>query len=156
MATIERSIDVHVPVRTAYDQWTQFEEFPRFMEGVEEIRQIDDTHTHWRTKIGGKEKEFDAEITEQTPDQRIAWTSEGGPEHAGVVTFHRIDDSTTRVMLQMDYEPEGLAEKVGDALGVVERRVKGDLENFKKLIEARGPGGETGAWRGDVEQSSTS
>ena len=103
MANIEQSIDVQVPVRTAYDQWTQFEEFPQFMEGVEEIRQLDDTHTHWRTKVAGKEKEFDAEITEQTPDQRIAWQSEDGPEHAGVVTFHRIDDGVTRVMLQMDY-----------------------------------------------------
>jgi uncharacterized membrane protein len=156
MANIEQSIDVDVPVRTAYDQWTQFEEFPKFMEGVEEIRQVDDTHTHWKTKIGGKEKEFDAEITEQTPDQRIAWMSEAGPEHAGVVTFHRLDENKTRVMLQMDYEPEGVVEKVGDALGVVQRRVKGDLENFKQLIEARGPGGETGAWRGEIQQDATS
>ena len=127
MATIEQSIDVEVPVRTAYDQWTQFEQFPQFMEGVEEVRQSGDTHTHWRTKVAGKEKEFDAVITEQTPDQRIAWTSEDGPEHAGVVTFHRLDEAKTRVMLQMDYEPEGVAEKIGDALGLVERRVKGDL-----------------------------
>ena len=156
MANIEQSIDVEVPVRTAYDQWTQFEEFPRFMEGVEEVRQLDDTHTHWRTKIAGKEKEFDAEITEQTPDQRIAWTSEAGAEHAGVVTFHRIDDGTTRVMLQLDYQPDGVAEKVGDKLGLVQRRVKGDLERFKQLIESRGPGGESGGWRGEVGQSSTS
>jgi uncharacterized membrane protein len=156
MANIEQSIDVEVPVRTAYDQWTQFEEFPRFMEGVEEVRQLDDTHTHWRTKVAGRDKEFDATITEQTPDQRIAWTSDSGPEHAGVVTFHRIDDSHTRVMLQMDYEPEGVAEKVGDALGLVTRRVKGDLERFKALIESRGPDGQTGGWRGEVEQSATS
>jgi uncharacterized membrane protein len=148
MANIEQSIDVHVPVRTAYDQWTQFEEFPRFMEGVEEIRQTSDTMTHWKTNIGGKHKEFDAEITEQTPDQRIAWTAKDGPEHAGVVTFHRIDESTTRVMLQMDYEPEGLVEKAGDLLGVVTRRVKGDLERFKEFIEHRG--NATGAWRGEV------
>ena len=153
MATIEQSIDVEVPVRTAYDQWTQFEDFPQFMEGVEEIRQADDTHTHWRTKVAGKEKEFDAVITEQTPDQRIAWTSEGGPEHAGVVTFHRLDEGKTRVMLQMDYEPEGAAEKIGDALGLVERRVKGDLGRFKELVESRGAA--TGAWRGEVDQSAT-
>ena len=153
MANIERSIDVDVPVRAAYDQWTQFEEFPSFMEGVEEIRQIDDTHTHWRTKVGGREKEFDAAITEQIPDERIAWTSQDGPEHAGVVTFHHIDDTTTRVMLQLDYEPQGEAEKVGDLLGVVERRVKGDLERFKELIERRGT--PTGAWRGEVEQGET-
>jgi uncharacterized membrane protein len=156
MGNIEQSIDVDVPVRTAYDQWTQFEEFPQFMEGVEEVRQLDDTHTHWRTKVAGREKEFDAEITEQTPDQRIAWTSEAGAEHAGVVTFHRIDASKTRVMLQLDYTPDGIAEKAGDALGLVERRVKGDLERFKKLIESRGAGGESGAWRGEVEQSATS
>ena len=155
-STIEQSIEVGVDVRTAYDQWTQFEEFPKFMEGVEEVRQLDDTHTHWRTKVAGREKEFDAEITEQTPDQRIAWTSEGGPEHAGVVTFHRIDDDVTRVMLQLDYEPEGLAEKAGDALGLVQRRVKGDLERFKALVEERGSGNETGAWRGEVSQSATS
>ena len=155
MANIEQSIDVHVPVRTAYDQWTQFEEFPQFMEGVESITQTDDTHTHWVTKVAGKQKEFDAEITEQTPDQRIAWTAQAGPEHAGVVTFHRLDEKRTRVMLQMDYEPEGVAEKVGDALGLVERRVTGDLGRFKALVEQRGPGGETGAWRGEVDQSAT-
>ena len=153
MATIEQSIDVEVPVRTAYDQWTQFEQFPQFMEGVEEVRQIDDTHTHWRTKVAGKEKEFDAVITEQTPDQRIAWTSEDGSEHAGVVTFHRLDAAKTRVMLQMDYEPEGAAEKIGDALGLVERRVKGDLSRFKELIESRGAA--SGGWRGEVDQTAT-
>ena len=153
MANIEQSIDVEVPVRTAYDQWTQFEQFPQFMEGVEEVRQTDDTHTHWRTKVAGKEKEFDAVITEQTPDQRIAWTSEGGPEHAGVVTFHRLAEAKTRVMLQMDYEPEGVTEKVGDALGLVERPVKGDLSRFKELIESRGAA--TGGWRGEVDQSAT-
>ena len=156
MANIETSVEVEVPVRTAYNQWTQFEEFPKFMEGVEEIRQLDDTHTHWRTSIAGRTKEFDAEITEQTPDQRIAWKSETGPEHAGVVTFHRLDENKTRIMLQMDYEPEGAAEKVGDALGLVTRRVKGDLGRFKELIESRGPGGESGAWRGEVDQTATS
>ena len=154
-STIEESIEVGVDVRTAYDQWTQFEDFPKFMEGVEEVRQLDDTHTHWRTKIAGREKEFDAVITEQTPDQRIAWTSEDGPEHAGVVTFHRVDDDRTKVMLQLDYEPEGAVEKVGDALGLVKRRVTGDLGRFKALIEERGSGNETGAWRGEVDQSAT-
>ncbi len=150
MSTVEESIDVHVPVRTAYNQWTQFEEFPRFMEGVEEIRQIDDTHVHWRTKIAGVEREFDTEITEQHPDDRVAWRATQGTQHAGVVTFHHIDDGTTRVMLQMDTEPEGIVEQAGDKLGVLKRRVKGDLGRFKEMIESRG--GETGAWRGDVEQ----
>ncbi len=153
MSTIEQSIDVHVPVRTAYDQWTQFEQFPRFMEGVEDVRQLDDTHTHWVTKVAGKTKEFDAVITEQRPDERIAWTSEDGPEHAGVVTFHRLGDGETRIMLQLDYEPEGPAEKIGDALGVVKHRVKGDLERFKELVEAQG--GASGAWRGEVDQTAT-
>jgi len=148
MSNIEESIDVGVPVSTAYNQWTQFEEFPQFMEGVEEVRQLDDTHLHWRTKVAGKEKEFDAEVTEQLPDERIAWTSEQGPEHAGVVTFHRIDENHTRVMLQMDLEPDSAVEKVGDALGLATKRVKGDLENFKKMIEARGE--ETDGWRGEV------
>jgi uncharacterized membrane protein len=149
MSTIEESIEVAVPVRTAYNQWTQFEEFPRFMEGVEEIRQIDDTHVHWKTRIAGVEREFDAEITEQHPDHRIAWRSVEGTAHAGVVTFHRLSDDTSRIMLQLDSEPEGPVEKVGDALGILKRRVKGDLERFKEMIESRGA--ETGAWRGDVE-----
>jgi len=153
VSSIEESVEVGVPVRTAYNQWTQFEEFPRFMEGVEEIRQIDDTHLHWRTKVAGREKEFDARVTEQIPDERVAWTSEDGAEHAGVVTFHRIDDSRTRVMLQLDLEPDSAVEKLGDALGLAKRRVKGDLENFKQMIEARG--GETGGWRGEVGQDPT-
>jgi uncharacterized membrane protein len=119
-----------------------------------EIRQVDDTHLHWRTKVAGREKDFDAVITEQTPDQRIAWTSEAGPEHAGVVTFHRLGDGQTRVMVQMDYEPEGPVEKAGDLLGLVKRRVKGDLQRFKELIERRGA--ESGAWRGEVRQTTTS
>ncbi len=153
MSDIEESIEVSVPVRTAYNQWTQFEEFPQFMEGVEEVRQVDDTHLHWRTKVAGKEKEFDAKVTEQIPDERVAWTSEQGAEHAGVVTFHRLDENRTRVMLQMDIEADSVAEKVGDALGLAKKRVKGDLENFKQMIEARGE--ETDAWRGEVGQSST-
>jgi uncharacterized membrane protein len=148
-STIEQSVEVHVPVRAAYDQWTQFEDFPRFMEGVERVEQIDDERLHWTAKVGGRQEEWDARITEQTPDQRIAWTSTGGTYHAGVVTFHRIDDARTRVMLQMDYEPESVTEKVGDALGVMTRRVKGDLERFRDFIESRGR--PTGAWRGRID-----
>ena len=154
MSNIEQSIDVEVPVRTAYDQWTQFEEFPRFMEGVEKITQLSDTRTHWVTEIAGVTREFDAEITEQEPDQRIAWTSVDEPKQAGVVTFHPLDDSLTRVMLQLEFEPEGLVEKAGDVLGVVRSRTKGDLERFKEFIESRGT--ETGAWRGEVDQDPTS
>ncbi|MBV9789576.1 MAG: SRPBCC family protein [Chloroflexi bacterium] len=150
MANIERSIDVNVPVRTAYNQWTQFEEFPKFMEGVQEVKQLDNKNLHWRANIAGKEEEWDAVITEQEPDMRVAWTNTTGAKNAGVVTFHHIDDNTTRVMLQLDYEPEGVIENVGSALGFVERRVKGDLERFKEFIESRGS--ETGAWRGEVEQ----
>jgi len=153
MSTIEQSIEVAVPVRTAYNQWTQFEQFPQFMEGVEEVRQLDETRLHWRTKVGGREQEFDTEITEQRPDERIAWTATQGAEQAGVVTFHRVDAERTKIMLQLDSEPEGVVEKVGDAAGVLKRRVKGDLERFKELIEARGT--ETGAWRGEVDQSAT-
>jgi len=151
MSTIEKSINVHVPVHTAYNQWTQFEEFPRFMEGIEEVRQLDDTHLHFRAKIGGKEKEWDAVITEQTPDQRIAWRDTNGAPNAGVVTFHRIAPSETRVMLQLEYDPQGFVENVGDVVGVVSSRVEGDLERFKQFVEARGR--ETGAWRGEVRQS---
>jgi len=154
MSTIEESIDVDVPVRTAYNQWTQFEEFPQFMEGVESIRQIDDTHTHWKVEFDGVHREFDAEITEQHPDERVAWKSTGGTKHAGVVTFHRLDDAKTRIMLQLDMEPEGLVEQAGDKLGFVKRRAKGDLGRFKTLIEAQGS--ESGAWRGDVPPKSVS
>ncbi len=151
MSTIEQSIEVKVPVRPVYNQWTQFEEFPQFMEGVEYVRQLDDTRLEWAAEIAGQRREWEAKITEQTPDQRVAWASVGGAGHAGVVTFHRIDDNTTKVMLQMEFEPEGLVEKAGDKLGIVQSRVKGDLERFKKFIESRGQ--ETGAWRGEVEQN---
>ena len=154
MSTIEQSVEVNVPVSTAYNQWTQFEDFPQFMEGVEEVKQMDDTTLHWKASIAGQQREWDAKITEQTPDQRIAWTDIGGAENAGVVTFHRIDDNTTKVMLQMDFEPEGAVETAGDALGLVKARVKGDLERFKGFIESRGQ--ETGAWRGEVDQGQTS
>ncbi len=149
MSNVTESIDVNVPVRTAYNQWTQFESFPQFMEGVERIDQISDTKTHWVTKIGGVGREFDADITEQHPDERVAWKSTTGPDQAGVVTFHRVSNDTTRVTVQMDYEPEGLVENIGDKLGIVERRVTGDLDRFKKFMEARGT--ETGGWRGDVD-----
>lgn len=146
---ILESIDVDVPVSTAYNQWTQFESFPRFMEGVTRIDQITPTKTHWVTKIAGIEREFDAETTEQHPDERVAWTTTNGTHQAGVVTFHRISDTTSRVTLQLDHDPEGFLEKAGDALGIIERRVKGDLKNFKKFIEAKGA--EEGGWRGDID-----
>jgi uncharacterized membrane protein len=154
MSTIVESIDVQVPVRTAYNQWTQFEEFPQFMEGIERVEQLDDKRLHWVASIAGKTKEWDAEITEQTPDQRVAWTATSGAENGGVVTFHRIDDATTRVTVQMDFEPEGPVESVGDAVGIPDKRVKGDLERFKEFIESRGR--ETGAWRGEVKQNDLS
>lgn len=150
MASIEESVEVGVPVETAYNQWTQFEEFPRFMEGVESVRQIDDTHLHWVAKVAGKRVEWDAEITEQHPDERVAWKSTSGATHAGVVTFHRLAPERSKVMLQLDTEPEGLVESAGDALGFARRRAKGDLERFKEMIESRGA--ETGAWRGEVER----
>jgi uncharacterized membrane protein len=150
MSTIEQSIDVNVPVRTAYNQWTQFEEFPRFMEGVEAVRQLDNQRLQWRATIGGKVEEWEAVITEQHPDERIAWKNTTGAANAGVVTFHRLTDTKTRVMLQMEYDPQGVVENLGDMLGVVSRRVANDLERFKEFIETRGQ--ETGAWRGEVER----
>jgi uncharacterized membrane protein len=154
MSTIEESIDLDLPVRTVYDQWTQFEEFPKFMEGVEDVRQLDDTHLHWVGKVAGQEREWDAEITEQIPDERISWTSRGGADNGGAVTFHRLGDNQTRVMLQLEFEPEGVGEKIADATGLVKRRAKGDLDRFKDFLEARGT--ETGAWRGEVHQSAAS
>ena len=151
MSGVTEHVDVSVPVRTAYDQWTQFEEFPQFMEGVQEIRQLDATHTHWKTEIAGVKREFDAEITEQLPDERVAWKSVEGEKQAGVVTFHRLDDTHTRVTVQMDFDPQGFVENAGDKLGIVDRRVKGDLKRFKEFIEQRG-GVETGAWRGEVDR----
>jgi uncharacterized membrane protein len=152
MAAVTKSIDVNVPILTAYNQWTQFEDFPHFMEGVKSVKQLDDTHLHWVAEIAGVEKEWDAEITEQHPDERIAWKSLSGPKHAGVVTFHRLDDNMTRVMLQMDVDPEGPLENIGVAIGALDRRVEGDLDRFKQFIEFRGR--ETGAWRGEVASPS--
>jgi len=148
---VVETIDVAVPVSTAYNQWTQFESFPRFMDGVERIDQVSATRTHWLTKIAGVQREFDAEVTEQQPDERIAWTTENGTHQAGVVTFHRLDEATTRVTLQLDHEPEGFVEKAGDALGIVQRRINGDLKNFKQFIEDRGTA--EGGWRDDVPRS---
>jgi uncharacterized membrane protein len=153
MATIEESIEVKVPVRTAYDQWTQFEEFPRFMAGVESVKQLDDTHLHWVANIGGIRREWDAEITEQHPDERVAWRATEGAENAGVVTFHHIDEGTTKVMLQLDFDPDGFVEQVGDKLGIVKSQAEADLDRFKEFIEERGT--ETGAWRGDVDRPSS-
>lgn len=148
MSSIQQSIDVDVPVSTAYNQWTQFEEFPRFMSGVDSVAQQDDSHLHWVVTVGGVEREFDAEITEQHPDERVAWKSTDGPQHAGAVTFHRLADDQTRVTLQLDWEPDGFVETVGAALQVDDLQVARDLKKFKEIIEAQG--GESGAWRGDI------
>ncbi len=150
MSTITKTVDVHADVTTVYNQWTQFTEFPQFMEGVDRIDQVDDTHTHWVVSVGGVTREFDATITEQHPDERVAWKSDTGPDHAGVVTVHRIDNDTTRVTVQMDIDPEGFAENVADKLGLLDRRVQADLDRFKEFLENRASG-ETGAWRGDVD-----
>jgi uncharacterized membrane protein len=148
--TIEASVEVKVPVSTAYNQWTQFEEFPRFMEGVESVRQVDDTHLHWVAEIGGVRREWDAEITEQHPDERVAWRATEGAGNAGVVTFHRLSSDTTKIMLQLEFEPEGIVEQAGDKLGIVKHRATADLARFKEFIEDRGS--ETGGWRGDVSR----
>jgi uncharacterized membrane protein len=150
MSTIEKTTRVDVPVRTAYDQWTQFESFPQFMEGVESVRQVDDKHLHWKAKIGGVTREWDAEIVDQTPDERITWRAVDGTKNDGTVSFApRSMEDATEVTLRVEYEPDGFVEKTGDMLNVVERRVEGDLERFKEFIEARGA--ETGQWRGEVK-----
>ena len=149
---VEKSVEVNVPVEVAYNQWTQFEEFPKFMEGVEEVKQITDSRLHWKAKIGGKEKEWDAEIVEQTPDTRIEWKTVEGPGNSGIVTFLPLDGSckiTARIM----YEPEGFVEQVGDFLGFLGGRVEGDLKRFKEFVESRGR--ETGAWRGEIHNAQT-
>jgi uncharacterized membrane protein len=152
MATIEKSVDVNVPLRTAYNQWTQFEEFPKFMEGVTEVRQLDDKRLHWKAEIGGQEREWDAEIYEQVPDQRIAWRSISGKNNAGIVTFQSLGPDKTRINLRIDYDPEGFVENAGDVIGLVSQRVEGDLERFRDFIEKRGV--ETGAWRGQIRSAS--
>ncbi|MCW2861201.1 MAG: cyclase [Actinoallomurus sp.] len=150
MSSVTESVDVNVPIRTVYNQWTQFAEFPEFMEGVEEVDQVTDTMTHWRVTVAGVTREFDAQITEQIPDERVAWHSVDGPDHAGVVTFHRTGEDTTRVTTQMDVEPEGFVENVADKSGLLKRRAKSDLKRFKEFIERRGR--ETGGWRGNVDR----
>jgi uncharacterized membrane protein len=148
MATIEESIEVNVPVHTTYNQWTQFEDFPHFMEGVESVEQIDDTHLRWVAEIGGERREWVAAITEQVPDQRVAWKATGGHGNSGVVTFEPLDENSTLVTVRMDHETEGLKEQLGSALGADSRRVQGDLKRFTEFVESRGR--ETGAWRGEV------
>jgi uncharacterized membrane protein len=149
VSSVTESVDVRAPVSRVYNQWTQFESFPQFMGAVEKISQVDATHLHWVTNFGGVRREFDAEITEQRPDLRVAWKSIDGTSHAGVVTFHRLDAHSTRVTTQIDWQPEGLAEQAGALVGVDERQVKKDLQRFKEFIEQRGE--ETGVWRGNVQ-----
>jgi uncharacterized membrane protein len=148
MARFEDSIDVNVPVRTAYNLWTQFEEFPSFMEGVERVVQRDAKTLDWTAKVAGQTKEWTATITDQVPDVRIAWKSVSGDENAGAVLFQSLDPNRTKVTLKLDADPEGIVETVGANLGFLEARVKGDLKRFKEFIESRGT--ETGAWRGEV------
>ncbi|MFD9484325.1 SRPBCC family protein [Streptomyces sp. NPDC059991] len=148
MSTVKEAVDVEVPIREAYNQWTQFEEFPKFMEGVEEVRQLDDRHNHWTTSIGGVRREFDTEIVDQLPDDRITWRSVGGDtQQRGSVQFERLDDTRTRVELTMEVEPTGVVEKGADALGVIGRRVKGDMRRYKDYVES---GGDSGGWRGRI------
>ncbi|MFB7129247.1 SRPBCC family protein [Kitasatospora xanthocidica] len=149
MSMVKESVDVDVPLHTAYNQWTLFEEFPRFMEGVDSVTQLDDRHNHWRTSIGGVTREFDTEIVDQQPDERIAWRTTGGDvDQKGVVTFRQLDQDHTRVAMAIDFRPEGVAERAADVTGVVDRRVKGDLTRFKTFIEERGR--EEGGWRGRI------
>jgi uncharacterized membrane protein len=149
MSSIEKTIDVDVPVRTAYNQWTQFEEFPRFMESVKEVRQLDARRLHWRAEVAGKEVDWIAEITHQSPDEKIAWRSTSGAHNAGSISFESIDEYSCRLTLRLEYEPEGAVEATGSALGLVALRVGNDLARFKEFIETRGE--ETGRWRGEID-----
>ncbi|MFF9765469.1 SRPBCC family protein [Streptomyces sp. NPDC053086] len=149
MSKVKEAVEVDVPLHTAYNQWTQFEDFPNFMEGVEEVTQLDERHNHWTMKIGGVRREFDTEIVDQLPDERITWrTISGDTNQRGSVRFQRLDDTHTKVELVMDIEPSGATEKAADLLGTIDRRVKGDMERFKSFIEDRG--GESGGWRGRI------
>ena len=149
MTQVIDTIDVNVPVSTAYNQWTQFESFPRFLDHVESVEQTDEPHNRWKVTIGGQEREFNTQITEQHPDERVAWkATDGDIDHAGVVTFHKLSEDESRVTVQIDWEPSGLLENIGAISGVVEHAVKKDLENFKELIESQGH--TDGAWRGEV------
>lgn len=151
MEKVEETVDVAVPVRTAYDQWTQFETFPQFMSGVQSVRQLTDTTNHWVTKIGGVEREFETEIVDQQPDKRIAWRSLDGKSHAGIVTFTPLGSSDTRVSVRFEWGPETFTEKTGAALNLDDMQVESDMRRFKDFIESRGT--ETGAWRGEVDDS---
>ena len=155
MPKIEDTIEVQVPVQQAYNQWTQFEDFPKFMDGIQSVQQLDDTHVQWVAEIRGESRQWTTEITEQRPDEKVAWkTIEGEVKNDGVVTFEPMGDARTRVNVQMDVEGDSTAENVaGDLLGVVKSQVRGDLERFKQLIESRGE--ETGAWRGEVREGET-
>jgi uncharacterized membrane protein len=146
---IDKKITVNVPVTTAYNQWTQFEEFPRFMEGVKAVEQLSDERLHWVAEAGGKQKDWTARITRQVPDEVLAWVQEGGTTNNGTVIFHPLDDATTEIEVHMEFTPEDFQEQVGGALGFLDRRVSGDLKRFKEYIEARGA--ETGGWRGEIQ-----
>ena len=153
MERIEKTVEVDCPVRTVYNQWTQFEDFPKFMAGVKDVRQLDDTHLHWRAEVWGKDEEWDAEITEQEPDQRVSWRSIGGPRNAGTVRFEPLGDNRTLVRLALSYQPEGVLENIGSAMGAMQTQVESSVRNFKQFIESRGA--ETGAWRGEVQGGQT-
>ena len=148
MSTTQQSIDVDLPVSTVYNQWTQFEDFPQFMEGVESVTQLDDKRLHWVAEIAGTREEWDAEIVDQEPDRRIAWRALTGTTNDGIVTFESLGPDSTRVSLDLDVEPESLKEKIGEKLGFVSKQAEGDLKRFKEFVESRGV--ETGAWRGQV------
>jgi uncharacterized membrane protein len=150
MESVEKSVEVECPVGTVYNQWTQFEEFPRFMENVKRVTQLDDQRLHWEAEIGGKTKEWDARITDQIPDQLIAWQSEGGEYNSGTVKFSAVGSNTTRIDLRVIYDPDGFLESAADAVGIVANRVQNDLERFKDFIEHRGEA--TGAWRGTIRE----
>lgn len=154
MSQVMETIEVDVPVGVVYNQWTQFEEFPEFMDGVEEVRQLDDTHLHWVASIAGVKREWDAQIVEQIPDVCVAWSNIDGATNRGTVTFDRVAPSATRVTLALDFEPEGIVENVGDTLGFVAGKARGDLERFREFITSRGM--ETGAWRGEVHDGQSS
>ena len=153
MTTVQKSIEVNVPVHTAYNQWTQFEEFPHFMDGIKEVQQIDDARLFWVAEVGGERKEWFARITRQVPDQVVAWQSEGGSPNSGLVSFHAEGTDKTEIEVHMEYEPTDFKEQAGGALGVASRRVEGDLKRFKEFIEARGK--ESGAWRGEISGGMT-
>jgi len=153
MASVDKTIEVDVPVSAAYNQWTQFEEFPRFMEGVQEVQQLENERLFWAAEVGGERKEWYALITRQVPDEVIAWESEGGTMNSGTVIFHPKENGKTEIELHMDYDPEDFKEQVGSALGVVSRKVEGDLKRFKEFIETRGM--ETGGWRGEIIHGAT-